>query len=754
MASIDLNLQPLGGDHLAALVVSPALQASANLPQPVALLDQLAAWRRRFLMHHGGGGTTLPASVVDDYSQQLIDGLRHWLQEKEWEGLQRALRLQPGLPLRLRVADSLRELEALPWETLPLDRPLWRLPPSDPLLPEAAPRNRRARLLLLVGEEEGLGLEEEVRALIGLAERARWEMRILRGREAAPAALRQALEAEPGWDVLIHLGHASEDPQQGGRLQLGDGSWVSGASLEGPLRRAADHGLRLILLNSCSGMDLAHRFLAVGVAWVQVFRDAVPSGAAALVFARLLRLLENGRPFPQAVMAAGQALEHPPWAGCRGLLSVYGHPEASAYQWPRLNPRLQRRELLRLGAVAAASGGLAGGLAWDQRGRQGSTEWTMASWLEGENRNLLLAQVPHFLAGRLAEISGGRFRLNVENAFRTDSSTILGRVNSGEVNCGYADVYYDPKLKPLWFFKAIPFGLTPREQEAWLWHVRDGETLTYAPQETRPLACSYPGCLESREDQERHRKLPFRQTIYRLIADDKGSKLANLMSIPISCTGGQMGGWFKREIRTAEDLRGLRMRIPGLGAEVLEKFGVETNNSGDGSIIPPSRIRQSLGRSTLDAAEWIGPRDDMVLGLHELGCLYYGDGWWEPSTTTDLFLNRRAFLALSRENQAALYAACASTYQWVQREYDIQNMHALERLRRQGVALRRFPPPLMAAFRARTEEVLAHYSRVDPAVFGQVHTEWRSFRDRFRGALAITQFDPGEPLPPSDPGPP
>ena len=589
-----------------------------------------------------------------------------------------------------------------------------------------------------------MGLGEEVGARIELGRRERWQLQILRGTRRTPPALRQALEAEPGWDVLIHLGHGSDDEPQGGRLQLGDGSWVSGASLEVPLRRAADHGLRLILLNSCSGMDLAHRFLSVGVAWVQVFRDAVPNGAAAQVFTRLLRQLESGRPFPQAVMAASQALEHPPWAGCRGLLSVYGHPEAAAYQWPRLSPRLQRREVLRLAGVAAAAGGLAGGLAWEQRGRYGSTVWTMASWLEGENRNLLLAQVPHLLAGRLAEITGGRFRLEVENAFRSDSSTILGRVNGGQVACGYADVYYDPKLKPLWFFKAIPFGLTPREQEAWLWHVRDGESREYGRQEIRPLACSYAGCREGKEDQLRHRKLPFRQTIYRLIDDDKGGKLSNLMSIPLSCTGGQMGGWFKREIKGIDDLRGLRMRIPGLGAEVLEKFGVETSNSGDGSIIPPSRISESLSNNTLDAAEWIGPRDDAILGLHELGCFYYGDGWWEPSTTTDLFVNREAFLALSRDHQAALYAACASTYQWIQREYDIQNMIALERMRRQGVPLRRFSPSLMAAFQTRTDEVLAHYSRVDPQGFGYVHSEWRRFRDRFRASLAVTQYTPGD----------
>ncbi|MEB3349420.1 MAG: CHAT domain-containing protein [Cyanobacteriota bacterium] len=246
----------------------------------------------------------MPASVVDDYADQLIQSLTQWFSLPAWGPLHRALRLQPGLPLRLRIAPDLRALESLPWETLPFGRPLWRLPPQDPVLPVAAGRQRRARLLLLVGEENNLDLQEEVEALGSVARRDRLLLRILRGTAAGAAALRRALEEEPGWDALIFLGHTERDVASGGRLQLGDGTWISGASLEEPLRRAADRGLGLVLLNSCSGIDLAHRCLAAGVAWVQVFCEPVPSAAAAHAFLQLLRQLEAGHPFHQALTAA------------------------------------------------------------------------------------------------------------------------------------------------------------------------------------------------------------------------------------------------------------------------------------------------------------------------------------------------------------------------------------------------------------------------------------------------------------------
>ena len=730
MASIDLHLQALDdGDQLAVLLVSPALQGGFTTALPRRLLELQATWRRRYLHHHGGA---VEAAVVEDYGERLILALRQWFDQPCWQPLQRALRLQPGLPLRLRLAPALRALEDLPWETLPLDRPLWRLPPLDPPQPVARPRARQARLLLLVGYEEGLELQREVEELQALAQRNRWLLRLLRGADAGADAVRAALEEEPGWDLLIFLGHGAGDPERGGRLQLGDGQWLSGERLEPALRRAADRGLATVLLNCCQGIDLAHRCLAVGVAWVQVFREPVPDGAAARTFRRLLRDLQAGQPFAQACQVASLSLEQPPWGSCRGLLSAYGHPEAPPFRWPRPGQGLQRRELLLLAGSAGAAAAVGLGLGWEGRARQGARVWRMATYLGSRDQRLLVGQAPFRLARRLAQLTDGRFQLKLEDRSALSTSQIFRLVNDGRAcQCGYADIYYDKTLLPLIFAKAVPFGLTPREQTAWL---------SYHPANQGAAE----GALQGSEDA---RRLPFHQSVFGRIVVE-GQKLSNLRSFPLTCTGGQMGGWFKRELRDLEDLRGLRMRIPGLGADVLAAFGVQTDIAlNAGRTIGPSEIAERLRHNKLDAAEWIGPYDDEALGLERYARFYYTPGWWEPSTTTELMVNRQALEALPLEHRRALEMACADTYTWILREYDLRNMGALERLRRQGVELRRFSPEMLAAFRQETERLLAEQKRQDPERFGYVYDEWRRFRERIRATIAVTQFrEPDRPV--------
>lgn len=720
MASIDLTLQPLQGrDELAVLVVSPASQAGFTAPRPAALLELHGAWRRRFLLHHSGQEGALPAAVLEDYSEQLIRGLQQWFEHERWRPLHRALRLQPGLPLRLRLAPELRALEELPWETLPLDRPLWRLPPLDPPQPVAQVRSRRARLLVVVGHEQELNLEPEVEALQDLARRGRYSLRLLRGEAAGARALQAVLAEEPGWDALIFLGHGDASADQGGRLQLGDGSWVSGASLELPLRRAVDRGLTLVLLHCCLGIDLAHRCLAAGVAWVQVFRERVPDGAAALVCRRLLHELQAGRPLSLAQQRAASALEQPPWSGCRGLLSVYGHPDAPPFRWPRPREALGRRELLLAGGTAVVAYGLGHGVGWHVASNEGVTRWRLATTYARDSfKQLVVGEVWRRLAEELAALTDNTFLLNPVDVSRLDSSEILKQVDGGkDFECAYVDIYYDQRLRPLFFAKAIPFGLTPREQSAWLEYRRKGDDR------------------------------PFRETVYaRLQGGDL--RLQQLRSFPISLTNGQMGGWFKKELFTLDDLRGLLMRIPGIGAEVLNAFGVKTDYSlNDGKVIPADEIQSRLSGGLLDAAEWIGPGDDVALGLHKAKApFYYAPGWWEPSTTNELMVNRQRFEKLSPAHQKALETVCRSIYQWCQTEHDRRNMKALQQLKQNPeVKLRRFPPALMQAFEAESQRLLQEYERQDPLGFGYVYGEWRSFRKSIRDTIAVTQYQPDSP---------
>jgi TRAP-type mannitol/chloroaromatic compound transport system substrate-binding protein len=452
------------------------------------------------------------------------------------------------------------------------------------------------------------------------------------------------------------------------------------------------------------------------VAWVQVFRERVPDGAAAGAFRRLLRELQAGHSFAQAQQRAAQTLEQPPWSGCRGLLSVYSHPDAPPYRWPRPSGALRRRELLLLGGGAAVAYGVGLGQGWDQRGRQGSRVWRMATY-QGSPlyQRLLVGQVPERLAQRLATLTDGRFRLELVDRSALSSSDILRLVNEGRpFQCGYVDIYYDKVLLPLIFAKAVPFGLNPREQTAWLSYTRKGDDR------------------------------PFHQTVYPRLAVD-GVRLDQLVSIPLTLTGGQMGGWFKKEINEPADLKGLRMRIPGLGADVLNAFGVQTDYAiNAGRVIAADQILPRLRDGRLDAAEWIGPYDDELLGLHTAARYYYAPGWWEPSTTNELMVSRRALAELPADLRLALQTACAETFLWTRREYDLRNIEALARLRAAGVQLRRFSPALMGAFAQESERLLLELERQDPERFGYVAAEWRRFRTRIRDVIAVTQFSPGE----------
>jgi TRAP-type mannitol/chloroaromatic compound transport system substrate-binding protein len=166
-------------------------------------------------------------------------------------------------------------------------------------------------------------------------------------------------------------------------------------------------------------------------------------------------------------------------------------------------------------------------------------------------------------------------------------------------------------------------------------------------------------------------------------------------------------------------------------------------NKGRG--IPADQILPRLRAGLLDAAEWIGPYDDRLLGLHTAARFYYHPGWWEPSTTNELMVNKQALAELSPAHLEALKTACAEIYLWSCREYDLRGMEALQQLRESGTQLRRFPPEMMRAFQQESQRLLQEKARWDPYAFGYVYTEWLRFRDRIRDAIGITQYRPEDP---------
>jgi len=230
------------------------------------------------------------------------------------------------------------------------------------------------------------------------------------------------------------------------------------------------------------------------------------------------------------------------------------------------------------------------------------------------------------------------------------------------------------------FDTAIPFGLNTRQQISWLHHG---------------------GGLE----------------LINAVYADFG-----ILAIPALATPGQMGGWFREPLSGLSDLRGLRMRIPGLGGEVMARLGVTVQ------VLPPSEIYPALERGAIDAAEWVGPYDDERLGFHEIAKNYYYPGWWEPGVTVSCMVNRGAFDELPESYQTVLSVACGETLANRLSVYDAVEPLALQRLvQNHGVILREYPPDIMDAAWRESNAYLEEQA-ADDAAFRAVYESWKSFR--------------------------
>jgi TRAP-type mannitol/chloroaromatic compound transport system substrate-binding protein len=287
------------------------------------------------------------------------------------------------------------------------------------------------------------------------------------------------------------------------------------------------------------------------------------------------------------------------------------------------------------------------------------------------------------IADRVAAMTGGRFQIEVFEAGKiVPGLEVLDAVQSGTVECGHTATYYFVgKNEAFGIATALPFGLTPQQQNAWLYHG---------------------GGMEA---------------IQKLYAD------FNAISFPAGNTGTQMGGWFNREVETVDDLAGLRFRIPGIGGRVMERLDVDTQT------LPADEIFLALDRKAIDAAEWIGPYDDKKLGLHEAASYYYHPGWWEPGPTLDVIVNLDAWNALTPEYQAIFEAAAAEANIWMLSQYEASNQQALEEIIQSGVEFRAYSEDILTAARDTAFELYEELASDEPA-FREVFEPWRAFRER------------------------
>ena len=285
------------------------------------------------------------------------------------------------------------------------------------------------------------------------------------------------------------------------------------------------------------------------------------------------------------------------------------------------------------------------------------------------------------LSRRLAQITGGKFQISVHAAGEiVPAFGVVDAVQAGAVECSHtASYYFVGKNKAFGFDTTLPFGMNQRQQNAWMYY---GGGLKLVREFMREF---------------------------------------NIVSFPGGNTGVQMGGWFKKEIRGVADLKGLKMRIPGIGGEVMARLGAVPQQ------LPGGEIYTALEKSTIDAAEWVGPYDDEKLGFFKVAPHYYYPGWWESNSMYSFYVGTKAWEALPKEYQAAFEAAAAEANIDMMAEYDFKNPPALLRLVASGVKLHAYSNELMKAAQDAAYDIYAEESAKNPA-FRKMFESWNKFR--------------------------
>ncbi|MBM5790623.1 MAG: ABC transporter substrate-binding protein [Cyanobacteria bacterium M_surface_10_m1_298] len=356
---------------------------------------------------------------------------------------------------------------------------------------------------------------------------------------------------------------------------------------------------------------------------------------------------------------------------------------------------MQRRFLLSAGAAAGASGLLSAcriRKAGDNAGGSGpQVRWRMAtSWPHSLDTIFGGAQT---ISRRVKELSGGSFQIEPYAAGElVPGLEVLDAVQNGSVECGHTSSYYYVGKNPaLAFGTAVPFGLTAQQQNAWLY---DGGG---------------------------------NDAINGLYAD------FGVISFPAGNTGAQMGGWFKRELSGLASLRGLKMRIPGLGGKVMASLGVNVQ------VLPGGEIYLALDRGAIDAAEWTGPYDDEKLGLPRAARFYYYPGWWEPGPTLAALVNQQAWRRLPDDYKAMFSTACYEANLAMLSRYESLNGAALERLVSGGTQLQFYGDTILNAAREATDQLFADSARSN-GDFRRVYTQWSEFRQQIWSWNRINQL--------------
>lgn len=356
-----------------------------------------------------------------------------------------------------------------------------------------------------------------------------------------------------------------------------------------------------------------------------------------------------------------------------------------------------RRKFLQLMGVGAASVGLnacgeeQSESVSQQNVTQQTFEWKMVTtWPKNFPG---LGTGAQYLADIIAEMSNGRLKIKVYGAGEiVPAFESFDAVQSGTAQMGHGSAYYWKGKNPAFqFFSTVPFGMNANEMNAWLYQ-GDGMKLwrrAYEPFGLIPMAA--------------------------------GNSMV------------QMGGWFNKEINSLDDLVGLKMRIPGLGGEVLRLAGGTPVN------VPGGDLFVSLQKGVIDATEWVGPYNDLAFGLHKAAKYYYSPGWHEPGTTMECFVNAQAYNQLPADLKSIVEYASRVANQNMMQEFTTRNHDALEMLiNEHDVEMREFPQEVLDKFRQLSQQVVAEVVGDDPFA-REIYDSYQQFLSKSKAWFDVSE---------------
>jgi TRAP-type mannitol/chloroaromatic compound transport system substrate-binding protein len=287
------------------------------------------------------------------------------------------------------------------------------------------------------------------------------------------------------------------------------------------------------------------------------------------------------------------------------------------------------------------------------------------------------------LTRRISEATDGRFQIQTFSVGEIvpGGPAVLDAAENGTVECAFTLSYYSFGKDPAYAFgSTLPFGFNTRMQGSWL----------------------------------------FKGGGLQLLNEFFNAKGTH--GLPCGNSTAQMGGFFRKEINTLDDMKGLKMRIPGLGGTVMAKLGVIPQQ------LPPGDIYPALERGTIDAAEWAGPHDDFKFGLHKVAPFYYAPGWWEPQATIMCFVNKARWDALPKHYKAIMEAAATATWSSHVAHYDAINSAGLRQLVGAGAQIRVFSRAILDAAYEASFQTFEELKGRSPE-FARIYPAWKKYLD-------------------------